>query len=103
MDGWMDVSYAPIALLIIPGRRDPPLCVAPPDFFLANEGIFFFLSHGGKGQGGAINIWPVKALETVPVIKGSTRTNVKFSTILSRRESGYVFFYTAWKGYSLIS
>ena len=27
---------APVALLIIPGRRDPPLCVPSQDFFLAD-------------------------------------------------------------------
>ena len=27
---------APVALLMISGRRDPPLCVPAQDFFLAN-------------------------------------------------------------------
>ena len=38
---------APIALLAIPRRRDPPLILSQ-DFFLANQGSFF-LPSGGLG------------------------------------------------------
>ena len=60
---------APIALLIIPGRRDPSLCVPPQDFFLVN---YFLALSGARVRGGDINIMPVKPSETVPVIKGYT-------------------------------
>ena len=50
---------APIALLTIPGRRDPKLCGSSQEFFLANSREFFL------ALGGVINIWPVKPFETV--------------------------------------
>ena len=56
--------YACIALLAIPGRRDPP----PQDFFLANQGSFF-LPSAGIGSGGFHKHIVVKPFETVPVIR----------------------------------
>ena len=52
---------APIALLIIPGRRDPSLCV-PSQGFLKKICIFFK----------SLALWLVKPFETVTVIKGYT-------------------------------
>ena len=69
----MYVCMAPIALLIITGRKDLPFCVHSQDFFLANKGSYF-LTSGGLGSGTVIHKWPVKPFETVPVIEGITHT-----------------------------
>ena len=63
---------APIALLTIPGRRDPLHCVSSQDFFLADSREFFLARVGAWEKGGVKNIWPVKPFETVMVIKGYT-------------------------------
>ena len=69
-----------IALLVIPGSRDPPACVPPLDFFLANEGSSF-LPSWELGSGGVIHIRPVRPFETVPMIKGDTN-NIEFNRTL---------------------
>ena len=53
---------APIALLTIPGRRDPLHSVSSQDFFLADSREFFLARVGAWVKGGVTNIWPVKAL-----------------------------------------
>ena len=40
---------APIALLTIPGMRDPPLCISSKDFFLA-LGVFSWVGGGWGGH-----------------------------------------------------
>ena len=57
---------APIALLPIPGRRDPP----SQNFFLANREFLLALWGARVRGGGVINIGPVEPFETGPVIKG---------------------------------
>jgi hypothetical protein len=59
---------APFALLIIPGRRDPPLCIASQDFFLAIKGVSIAL-WGARVRGVSGLLSP---FETVPVTKGYT-------------------------------
>ena len=63
---------APIALLTIPGKRDPLQGVSSQDFFLADLREFFLAHVGAWVKGGVTNIWPVKPFETVMVIKGYT-------------------------------
>jgi len=63
---------APIALLTIPGRRDPLLCVSSQDFFLDNSREFFLALVEAWVKGGVIHSLPVKPFETVMVIKGYT-------------------------------
>jgi hypothetical protein len=62
----------PIALLMIPGWRDPRFCVPSQEFYLAYYIYLFFLPSGGLESEEVINIWPVKPFETAPVIKGYT-------------------------------
>ena len=68
---------APFALLIITGRRDPPLCVPSLDFFLVNGGSFFyFFLPSNQGSGGCHTCThTVQPFETVPVVKGYTRAH----------------------------
>ena len=40
---------APDALLTVPGRRDPLLCVSSQDFFLSNFKGVFSCPCGGQG------------------------------------------------------
>ena len=54
---------APIVLLTIPGRRDPPRCVNSHDLFLDKP-------FHALGFGDVMNTWPVKPFETVTVLKG---------------------------------
>jgi hypothetical protein len=42
---------APIALLTIPGRRDPLPCVSSQDFFLVNSREFFLALMGAWVKG----------------------------------------------------
>ena len=73
---------APIALLTIPGRRDPLLCVSSQDFFHADFKGVISCPCGGMGKGVVINIWPVKPFEAVMVIKGYTnKIELKRSSI----------------------
>ena len=55
---------APMALLTIPGRRDPLLYYFSLDFFLADLREFFLAFVGAWVKGGVINIWPVSPFET---------------------------------------
>jgi hypothetical protein len=51
LNGLNHSIMAPISLVIIPGRRDPTLCVPPQDFLLSNKGSLF-LPSWGLGSGG---------------------------------------------------
>ena len=71
---------APIALMIIPGRRDSPLCVPAQDFFLAAMGVV--LPSGGLGS---IYIWPFRLpFETVPVTNGAIQIQLNYTIDLMK-------------------
>ena len=64
---------APDAILTIPGRRNPQLCVPSEDTSMVIQGV----SPGPRGGlclAVVFNIWPVKPFETVTGIKGYTNT-----------------------------
>ena len=70
---------APIALMIIPGRRDSPLCVPAQDLFLAAMGVV--LPSDGLGS---IYIWPFKPFETVPVTNGAIQIQLNYTIDLMK-------------------
>ena len=59
---------APIELLPIPGRIDPPLCVPSQDFFHAHLG--FFLPSLGARVRGVSNMYGLLSFLRLAVIKG---------------------------------
>ena len=63
---------AAVALLTVPGRRDPSLSLCSLSRVLPGSLREFFLDLWGARVRACYNVWPVKPFETVTVIKSHT-------------------------------